>query len=168
MKRSIPLLVLFSLLSLVWLTGCGNAKESSSRSAAPPQTSTGEPASWLVNFDEAKLLAAEKKRPVLVNFTGSDWCPPCIQMKKDVLGKEVFLDFAAENLVLLELDFPKRKPQPEEIQRQNEELAGKLKMDGFPTFLLLTPEGEELARHSGYLPGGPERFIQWTETARKK
>jgi protein disulfide-isomerase len=103
-----------------------------------------------------------------VNFTGSDWCPPCIQMKKDVLGKAVFQDYAAENLVLLELDFPKGKPQPEEIQRQNEELAGKFKADGFPTFILLSSEGEELARHSGYLPGGPERFIQWTKTAQTK
>jgi protein disulfide-isomerase len=102
-----------------------------------------------------------------MNFTGSDWCPPCIQLKKDILSTGQFGKYAKEELVLLELDFPRQRSQPEDLKRQNEELAGTFEIEGFPTLILLSPEGRELARHVGYMPGGPERLIQWAEAARK-
>ena len=68
-------------------------------------------------------------------------------------------------LVLVELDFPRGKAQSDELKRQNEELAEKFGVQGFPTLVLLDPQGKEAARNVGYLQGGPEAFIQWVEAA---
>jgi thioredoxin-related protein len=162
MKRLFPISLL-AAATVFWLLGCDNSQQSSF--TGPPSASAGQ-SGWLTDFEQAKALAAEKNRPVLLNFTGSDWCPPCIQLKKDILSTDEFGKYAEEELVLLELDFPRRTPQPENLKRQNEELAGAFDVEGFPTLILLSPQGKELARNVGSMPGGPERFIQWAESAR--
>jgi len=114
---------------------------------------------WLTDFEEAKKAAAERGVPILVDFTGSDWCGWCIRLKAEVFTQEVFLAYAKENLVLLELDFPMKKELPEALKEQNEALREKFRIRGFPTILLLDAEGEELAR-TGYRRGGPEGYIE--------
>jgi thioredoxin-related protein len=101
-----------------------------------------------------------------VNFTGSDWCPPCIQLKRDALSQRRFLEFAETNLVLLEIDFPQRTPLPQALARQNDELHSRFLISGFPTLVLLDPGGRELGRHIGYLPGGPEALVRWVSKER--
>jgi protein disulfide-isomerase len=101
---------------------------------------------------------------VLLDFTGSDWCGWCIKLQKDTFSKPEFKKFAEQSLVLVELDFPRGKTQSDELKRQNEELAEKFGVQGFPTLVLLDPQGKEAARNVGYLQGGPEAFIQWVES----
>jgi thioredoxin-related protein len=146
-KHSISILM---ASSMIWMIGC-SGKAQSSTASAPNGAKDG--AVWLTDFEKAKTGAAEKKRPVLMNFTGSDWCPPCIQLKKDILGTKEFAQYAEENLVLLELDFPQRTPQPEAVKKQNKELGETFQIEGFPTLVLLSPEGVEIARNVGYMPG---------------
>ncbi len=157
----------FLLLASVAISvmGCGGAPESSSdlRSDASADASA-----WLTEFDQARALATEKNRPILMNFTGSDWCPPCKQLKNDILSTKQFAKFADEELVLLELDFPQRTPQPDKLKQQNEELSETFKIEGFPTLVLLDSQGNELARNVGYMPGGPKRFVEWAEAAQQK
>lgn len=117
---------------------------------------------WQTNFSQAKSLAAEQKRHVLLDFTGSDWCPWCVKMDKEVFANREFMQFAAKNLVLVKLDFPRSKPQPAPERAQNQDLAKKYQIEGYPTYVLLDPSGNEIRRQVGYLEGGPGEFIRWT------
>lgn len=114
---------------------------------------------WLEKYDKAVEQAKKEDKPILVDFTGSDWCGWCIKLDKEVFSKEAFKDYAKEKLVLLELDFPQQKRQSRSLKRQNEELAKKYKVEGFPTILLIDAEGKVLAR-TGYQEGGAEAYVK--------
>jgi thioredoxin-related protein len=114
---------------------------------------------WLTDYQKALAQAKAENKAVLMDFTGSDWCPWCIKMDKDVLDKQEFKDYADKNLVLVEVDFPNSKPQTDEVKKQNEELKGKYDAEGFPTFIMVDADGKELGRQVGFLPGGPSAFI---------
>jgi thioredoxin-related protein len=114
---------------------------------------------WTTNYAKALEDAKTQNKAVLLDFTGSDWCPWCIKMDKETLDKQAFKDYADKNLILVTLDFPQTKPQPEKVQERNAMLSKKYHADGFPTFVLLSPSGTELGRQVGYLEGGPEAFI---------
>lgn len=122
---------------------------------------SAEESLWKENYEEAKAAAKEAGKPVLLEFTGSDWCPPCQMMNREVLSTEAFTDFAGDTLVLIKLDFPRQKEQEEWLSEQNQKLAESYSVQGFPTFILLNVEGEEAARRVGYMPGGPEAFVGW-------
>jgi len=115
------------------------------------------------DYPAALELAAKENKPVLLEFTGSDWCPPCKMMKKEVLSDAKFQSFADDKLVFVELDFPQGKKQSPELAKQNDELQSKFQVEGYPTFILLDSKGKELGRTSGFMQGGPEAFIGWIE-----
>jgi protein disulfide-isomerase len=119
---------------------------------------------WLTNYQQALAQAAKEKKNVLIDFTGSDWCPPCIQMEKEVLSQPEFIAFAKNNLVLLKLDFPRRKKLSPEEKEQNHKLGQQFAIEGFPTYVLVDPTGKELKRQIGYLEGGPKKFIEWAKS----
>src|SRR6516164_11252706 len=85
---------------------------------------------WLTNYQQALAQAAKEKKNVLIDFTGSDWCPPCIQMEKEVLSQREFIAFAKNNLVLLKLDFPRRKKLSPEEKEQNHKLGQQFRIRG--------------------------------------
>jgi thioredoxin-related protein len=116
-------------------------------------------ATWLTDVRAANVQAAKEGKPVLINFTGSDWCPWCIKLKQEVFSQPEFEAFAAKYLVLVEVDFPKRKPLPPEQQKVNAGWASQYKIDGFPTVVFLDRQGREVHR-SGYRPGGARLFLQ--------
>ena len=106
---------------------------------------------WLTDLAAAKKQAAEEKKPILMFFTGSDWCGWCKKLHEDVLDKKEFQDFAKENVILLELDFPNSKPQSDALKKQNKELGDKFDVDGYPTMILVASDGEkEITRTVGY------------------
>ncbi|MDD2228194.1 MAG: thioredoxin family protein [Candidatus Cloacimonetes bacterium] len=114
---------------------------------------------WITNYEAALKTAKKTNRPVLVNFTGSDWCSWCIKLVKEVFSQDEFLDYAKENLVLLKLDFPKSLPQTAEEKAANAKLAQQYGIQGYPTILLISPEGKEIAR-TGYQPGGASAYVK--------
>lgn len=118
-------------------------------------------AASMTDYSAALELAAKENRPVLLEFTGSDWCPPCMMMKKQVLSQEAFTSFADDKLVFVELDFPRAKKQDAALVKQNQELEAKFGVQGYPTFILLDSAGKELGRTIGFMPGGPDAFIGW-------
>ena len=119
---------------------------------------------WTTDFSQAKSQAASEKKLMLLDFTGSDWCPWCIKMDKEVFDQKTFADFANNKLVLVKLDFPQSKEQPAAEKAQNNELAKKYNIEGFPTYVLLDSSGKEVRRQVGYLPGGPSEFIKWAQS----
>lgn len=114
--------------------------------------------SWLTDFEAAKKLAAERKVPILADFSGSDWCGWCIKLEKEVFSTEEFKSFSKDKLVLLLVDFPNRKKQTEQEVKQNGMLSEKYGIQGFPTVLLLDANGKVLAQ-TGYRAGGAKAYI---------
>jgi protein disulfide-isomerase len=121
----------------------------------------GESLAWQTDFAAAKSAATQQNKYILLDFTGSDWCPYCIQMDKEVFEKPTFSTFAGEKLVLVKIDFPRKGGQSAAEKAQNQELAKKYGIEGFPTYVLLDPSGKEIRRQVGYLEGGPTAFIGW-------
>lgn len=111
-------------------------------------------ATWTTDALAAMAKARSENKTVLMNFTGSDWCGWCIKLDKEVFSTSTFATYAKENLVLVKLDFPRHKELAASEVLQNEALARKYAVEGFPTILVLQPDGTEKGR-LGYLPGGP-------------
>lgn len=88
---------------------------------------------WLIDVNEAYKQSKKKKVPILANFTGSDWCGWCKRLKSVALDKPEFKEWAKKNVVLLELDFPRRKKLPDNIKKQNRELQQVFGVRGYPT-----------------------------------
>lgn len=116
---------------------------------------------WQTDFAQASQQAAQEHKYILLDFTGSDWCPWCIKMDKEVFSQSQFSDFALKNLVLVKLDFPRKAAQSPTEKNQNEGLSKKFEIEGFPTYVLLDPSGKEVRRQVGYLQGGATAFIDW-------
>lgn len=122
---------------------------------------------WSTDYNASLQKAAAENRLILLEFTGSDWCPPCKKQAKDVFEQPAFEKFAKENLVPVKLDFPRRSEQPAETKAANQALAQKYSIEGFPTLILLDSKGTELAREVGYGGGGVEAFIAWVNKNKK-
>ena len=121
---------------------------------------------WGDNYKEALATAAKENKKVLLDFTGSDWCGWCIRLKKETFDQSQFKDFADANLVLVEVDFPQGKSLPSEVKKQNDALQEQYHIEGFPTLILLDPQGKVIKQNVGYLPGGPKGFIDWVNAAK--
>jgi len=124
-------------------------------------------APWLTDYSKAVQQAKSENKPILLDFTGSDWCGWCIKMKEETLDKPAFRHYAEKNLVLVEVDFPHDKVQTDAVKTQNGQLGGQFKITGYPSFVLLDKDGKELGRQVGYLKGGPSAFIAWLNTSYK-
>src|SRR5438270_13614093 len=122
---------------------------------------------WLTDFDAAKAKAKSDHKLVLLDFTGSDWCGYCKLMQAEIFSEPQFQDYAAKNLILVELDFPRTKPQSDTVRKQNMHLASEYDIEGFPTTIVLSPDGKRVANFFGYLEGGPEPLIAALEKLRK-
>ena len=131
---------------------------------------TARGAEWLNNYEQALTTAKEARKCVLLDFTGSDWCGPCIQMKKVVFSKPAFLNYAQKNLILVDVDYPRRKTLSDNVMKQNEHLLHQydIERSGFPTVVLLDPDGKVLGRLEGYSGERPADIIAWVEKLRGK
>lgn len=137
----------FLMLSLLLATG-------SFREPAP---------AWSGDLSAALRKAKEEQRWVLLNFSGSDWCIPCIRMHKEVFDSEAFQQLADRKLVLVNADFPRLKKNmpPAAQQQRNDEMAEKYNGKGvFPLTLLLSPDGQVLASWEGFYTEGPEAYCR--------
>lgn len=121
---------------------------------------------WMTDFAKAEAKAKAEKKLVLMDFTGSDWCPWCIKLEKEILDTDDFRKFAKDNLVLVYVDFPKQKEQSEEQKQANKTLAAKYKVEGFPTVVVLDKDGKKVGE-LGYEEGGPKPFIAQLEKLAK-
>lgn len=107
-------------------------------------------AKWTDNFPQAVAGAKKEKKPILMLFTGSDWCPYCIRMDEEAFAKPQFAEFLNRNFVLFKADFPKQKQLLPGTVQQNNALARKYGIEGFPTVLVISADGKVLAK-TGYL-----------------
>jgi len=115
---------------------------------------------WLVDFEKAKAQAAKEEKSILMEFTGSDWCPPCKALAKNVLTQEVFKTEMPKNFVLLKLDSPrdKSKQTPEEIE-QYKVLSAKYGIQGVPTIFLADAKGRPYYQTVGYSGDPADKYV---------
>jgi protein disulfide-isomerase len=113
---------------------------------------------WLTDYDAALKQAKAEDKVVLMDFTGSDWCGWCIKLKGEVFDQPEFEAFAKANLVLVEVDFPRRKAVSASQRAANERLAARYGVEGYPSVFVVNAQGRALAR-LGYEEGGAANFI---------
>jgi len=121
---------------------------------------TAEEGKWLHDFEAAKTQAKEESKPIFINFTGSDWCGWCIKLEKEVFTKKEFQEYAKDNLVLVEIDFPEKKEQSVDLKAQNKKLDKDFEIEGYPTLFLLDADGKKFTDDIGYREGGPEAYVK--------
>src|ERR1700748_3477688 len=117
---------------------------------------------WSWDFNAAKTEAAQKHKLILINFSGSDWCGPCIRLRKEILESTAFENYASGHLVLVRADFPRQKKNqlPKEQVKLNEALADKYNPDGkFPFTLLVDEHGKVLRTWDGFPNETPDKFV---------
>ncbi len=120
---------------------------------------------WHTDVTKAINISMETEKPLFFFFTGSDWCGWCIRLQKEVFFKPEFAKWANENLVLVELDFPRRKKLDESLRQQNDNLRQMFGVRGYPTGWIVVPEIENKQVNfkrlgsQGYVKGGPKAWI---------
>jgi thioredoxin-related protein len=153
MRQAIKRLLGVSILGAMILTGC-----------APAPVHEQAP----VDLTAAVARAKSENKLVLLDFTGSDWCPPCIQLHKEIFSRSEFQAYAGSNLVFLTLDFPRKFHLSADATATNNLLAGKFNIEGFPTLIALDGDGKEIWRHLGFIEGGLNALSAELASAKSK
>lgn len=119
---------------------------------------------WISSSDAAMQRANRENKLVMAMFTGSDWCPWCVKLEREVFDTPEFRDWANQNAIPLKLDFPKKTKLPYELRTQNEKMLQKYAahVKAYPSVLFLDSRGEFVAK-MGYARGGPEAWISKAE-----
>ena len=123
---------------------------------------------WQTDFEKAKAEAKTENKFILLNFSGSDWCGPCIRLHKEIFENEAFTKYADEKLVLVNADFPRLKKNmlSKEQQKQNDALADKYNSDGaFPLTVLLDADGRVIKKWDGFPSETAEEFTNDVKAA---
>ncbi len=118
-----------------------------------------EALNWETDFKKVSATAKVSGKYIMLDFSGSDWCGWCIKLEKEVFSQDSFKDFAEKNLVCVLVDFPQKKKQTRELKQQNRDLATKYGILGYPTIIILSPDGEPVGK-TGYLQGGSRSYAQ--------
>lgn len=129
-------------------------------------TTAQENLTWHTDMNKAVAISAEQNKPIFIFFTGSDWCGWCIRLQKEVFHKPDFEKWAKENVILVELDFPRKTKLTPELQQQNYSLSQTFNVKGYPTVWFVSPEKKEDGKvnlkalgKTGYVAGGPEKWL---------
>lgn len=118
------------------------------------------PLLWHNDLDKAILQAKRSRSMILVLVTGSDWCPPCMALEREIFSHKEFRKAAAGNVVLVKADFPKKKAMSKENKMQAMKIAKRFNVKSYPTVLLLNSDGRELDRQVGYRSGSPKSYLK--------
>jgi protein disulfide-isomerase len=164
-KRLALILTPVAIATVAAAAALFSASQGASRTVeSPPATSTSSAAvvqaeaKWHTEIAKARRLAQAQGKPMLLDFTGSDWCGWCMKLDREIFASPEFNDHAAKHLVLVKVDFPHRRELPAGEREQNERLAAEFGVQGFPTLVVLDASGHPLDT-LGYLRGGPEPFL---------
>ncbi len=114
---------------------------------------------WYTSMDEAQAAAQKEDKPMLLFFTGSDWCPWCVKLVNQVLSKPAFKAYADKELVLVKFDTTRKTPVEAKQAAHNKEIGMKYKIQGLPTIILLSAKGDELGQ-TGYQDLSPEAYVE--------
>lgn len=130
-------------------------------------TIQAQEAEWHTDLNKAMTVSKKSKKPLFLFFTGSDWCGWCIKLQKEVFKTPEFAKWAKDNVVLVELDFPKRTQQSDELKQQNAQLNSFFQVRGYPTVWITDVSKNKEGKvqfaprgSSGYVAGGPSTWLE--------
>lgn len=165
----LALLVAAAASAALSLTACDRMPQSTTGSIPAPASegtvTTGQ-AVWTESYQAATTRAQADNKLLLMDFTGSDWCPPCKKLKAEVFSKADFAEFTKDKFVLVEIDSPMQRKLPKDVVEQNDSLKEKYNITGFPTTLIADAQGKEIKRVVGF-PGREEYMAMLREVARR-
>ncbi len=121
---------------------------------------------WLTDLNAAKTIAAKSEKEILLVFSGSDWCAPCMKLEKEIWDTSIFQEYAKEHYILVKADFPRKKANKlsDYQQTKNNDLAGKYNSQGyFPLVLLMSADGKIMGK-TGYKSLEPTAYIELLES----
>ena len=130
------------------------------RLVAAPTTSSGTAIKWMTNYEEALELANKSAKPLVLFFTGSDWCGWCNKLEEEVFDEPEFVRLAGDKYVFLKLDFPLYAAQPAQLNAQNKQLQKKYDIKSYPTLVLIDARDQKQIAATGYRPGGGRQYAQ--------
>jgi thioredoxin-related protein len=151
------------ILALIIAFGCSRGPMREQADTALPLTNSPP-----IDLNAAIVKAKAENKIVLMDFTGSDWCPPCIELHTKVFSQPEFQAYAESNLVFLTVDFPSKIRLPPDASATNDLLAAKFGAEGLPTLVALDGTGKEIWRHLGYIEGGFKELQSSLEAAKSK
>lgn len=122
---------------------------------------------FLSDYETAKKKAKEENKPLLLKFTGSDWCPPCKALDAAIFSKEKFKEEVEKDFVVAVLDFPRSKELPEGQLEANKEAQKEFEVRGFPTVLVIDQEGKVIKKMVGFGGGDIDTYLETLKTALK-
>ena len=150
---------IFCVLSCVFVfSACDNQVQKSPETEKIEKSVPAEPV-WLTDFEKAKETAAKENKPILLVFSGSDWCSWCIKLDREVFSTPAFKKWVVDNIVCMLTDFPAVKNLAPDLKKQNEKLRDTYNVEGYPTVFLLKADGSVIAR-TGYMAGGAAKYIK--------
>ena len=130
---------------------------------------------WHTDMTKATDISIKENKPLFLFFTGSDWCGWCIRLQKEVFKTPEFVKWAKENVVLVELDFPRKNEQTDAVKMQNAQLQQQLQVRGYPTVWFVSATKTDDAKvnlnalgSTGYVAGGPQVWIDGANQIIKK
>ena len=137
--------------------GCGSQDTDQSKENSEPVPQVV----WSTSYSEGLAIAKKTGKPMLVDFTGKDWCGPCMELKKNVFDTDTFKRWAAEHVILVELDYPQR---PKQTTEENKLTARRYQIRAYPTVLFISPDEQILGR-TGY--GQRENAVSWIKRVKQ-
>jgi protein disulfide-isomerase len=155
MKRSVKILLSAAMV----LTATAMFAAPHSKAKPAPRADRGEPYRIVNDYREAQRISARTRKPIMIIFSGSDWCDWCVKLDNEVFSRREFQNWAKDHLVVYLADFPRRKRIAPAQKEQNDMLARKYRVNGFPTVLIVNAKGDVIAR-TGYRKGGPAKYVQ--------
>ena len=156
--KSMKTIFVFLISAIIFCTGCDSKVENVQKKTAAKET-VKKGFEIMTDFELAKSQAKINNKPILLIFSGSDWCGWCVKLDQEVFNTQEFKDWAAENVITVIADFPATRQLPPELAKQNEELKNTYNVSGFPTVFLLKDDGSVIAR-TGYQRGGAANYIR--------
>jgi protein disulfide-isomerase len=134
------------------------ADDNPNRMAQP--TAKSLPVKWYKDYAQAAQMAAKEHKPILLFFTGSDWCGWCKKMDQEIFSSPDFATLMGNSFVFVEIDFPMNQQLPPDQAQQNTQLKQKYGVTGYPTVIILDSQGNFIAE-TGYRPGGGKAYADY-------
>ena len=160
--KKILCLAVAALSAVMFLAGCD---DESTVLPAVQETVVVENApawEWMTDWKAAQARAKAENKPILIDFSGSDWCGWCIKLDEEVFAQPEFQKWAPDHVIPFLADFPRKTPLADDVKMQNQALASVYGIEGFPTVILVRPDGTVIAK-TGYQAGGAEKYIAHLE-----
>lgn len=158
MKLSAKILMSAAVLLSAGIVIAAPGKGPGSHQQASRRHTTSRQYQIMDNYQEAQRLARKTHKPIMIIFSGSDWCGWCIKLEKEVFSKPEFKNWAKDNIIVYLADFPRRNYLSAEKAKQNNLLLKEYGVRGFPTVLIVNERGQILGK-TGYRPGGPKKYV---------